>query len=151
MDRFIREPLFMLKQERAISDFIVKPLTEDFGSGWELISPDGSLLRIRKVPISLSESEIATGITYPGGIQLAIYFPEEDEVYHTFNIPLPYAPFIVKILQKYVSELMEEFEEVGTDLTNANLSAKSRIKILRNLESARAASSYTYADEREVI
>ena len=151
VDKFIKELLFMLKKERAISDLIVKPISDEYSSGWELISPDGSLLRIRKVSMSLSETELATGITYPGGVQVAIYFPEDEEVYHTFNIPLPYVPFIIKILQKYTNELIEEFNEAGVDLTNTNLAAEARVRVLQNLEAAREASSYTYEDEREVI
>jgi len=143
---FIRELTKLLKEERAISDLAIHP-TED---GIELIHPTGEILRLRYVPMSLSPAELSTGIVYPGGVQIAIILPEDEEVYHTFNIPLPYVTFLVKILDSWSTALLSELQETGTDLYNASLVAEAKVKLKESYKEAQKMKKIL-EDDRDVV
>ena len=137
---FITQLVQMLKEDRAIGYCIIKPFSDDRGRGVEIVASTGERLRLRYVPISLGQAEMASGIIYPGGIQLAVILPEDQETYHTINIPLPYIPLIIKILEIWVKDLINDFEEVTADLTNAQMisSAIANIYALSEMKSKQA-------------
>lgn len=127
MDReLLKEIVKTLKEEQVIKDLTIVPFKDEFGHGFEFIHPGTSILRIRKIRPSLSPAELSSGIFYMGGIQFAVILPDEEEVYHTFNLPLQYVNFLIQILDNWVYDLSVGAEAIAEDFRNASLIANAR-------------------------
>ena len=145
----LRELMKMLKEERVISETIVIPFKDEFGYGVQFVNPDGTSLRLRKVSPSLSDVELSSGIFYMGGIQIAVILPGDDEVFHTFNLPLQYANFMVNLIEDWTYELRSAAEDIATDYKNAHIIAGARIGLQRAKEVEKQVKQTI--DDRDVI
>lgn len=128
----LRTILKMLKEEKAITGYGLRVGRDELGNFYEIVSDEGSALRIRPASISLSSAELVSQIIYPGGIQVAVVLADEEETYHTFNLPLPWALLLSALIEKFVKEFLDMIDKVTEDLSNAKAvsSAKEEIKFV---------------------
>ena len=148
---FIHYLIDTLKRERVLNDYVVRAFQDEVGKGFEFIAPSGERLRLRYVPISLSPAELATGLMYPGGVQVAVILPDDRETDHTINIPLHYVSFLNEILSIWADRLVREAEEVSVDLSNAHLVKKATKGLMLQSDINKQAKKQIKEANRDVI